>query len=65
MAELLGEEWDGRRPPSNSREELRLSRRITRGIAERIDTELADLVPHTIDPPEHPRRWTWLTRLLR
>jgi 1-acyl-sn-glycerol-3-phosphate acyltransferase len=61
-ADLLGE------PPSaapGSRDQLREARRLTRAMAERIDALVADAYPGTMDPPDQPRRWAWLTRLMR
>ena len=62
VAELLGG------PPSaapGTRDELREARRLTRAMAERIDAMVAEAYPGTVDPPERPRRWTWLDRLMR
>jgi hypothetical protein len=59
---LLGE------PPAaapGSRDELRLARRLTRAMSTVIDAALAADFPDTQDPPHRPRRWTWLTRLMR
>lgn len=65
LAELLGDEWPGTPPPPNTREELRLARRVTRLLAERIDAQLDELVARSADAPHHPRQWCWLTRLMR
>lgn len=62
VADLLG-------TPSSaapgSRDEHREARRLTRAMAERIDTLVAEGHAGTIDPPDRPRRWIWLTRLMR
>ncbi|HUG49216.1 MAG TPA: lysophospholipid acyltransferase family protein [Candidatus Limnocylindria bacterium] len=65
LAELLGEEWPPVPPPPGTRDELRLAHRITRRLAERIDPELPALLAWSEDPPHTPRRWRWLSRLLR
>jgi len=65
VAELLGAEWPGAPPPENSRDELRLARRVTRLIADRIDAELPPMLARVTDPPDKPRRWRGLTRLMR
>ena len=63
-AELLGEAWHG--PPEvGSRTELRTARALTMAISERIAAAVAESYPSTMDPPGVPRRWTWLTRLMR
>jgi 1-acyl-sn-glycerol-3-phosphate acyltransferase len=62
VAELLGA------PPAaepGTRDELREARRLTRAMTERIDALVAESYPLTVDPPDHPRRWAWLTRLMR
>jgi 1-acyl-sn-glycerol-3-phosphate acyltransferase len=65
VRELLGAEWDGSSPEPGTREELRLARRITELLGERIDAELRAIYAGTIDPPGRPRAWPWLTRLFR
>jgi 1-acyl-sn-glycerol-3-phosphate acyltransferase len=65
MAELLGPEWTGEAPKQDSREELRLARRVTRLIGDRIDAELPAMLARVTDPPDTPRRWKGLTRLMR
>jgi 1-acyl-sn-glycerol-3-phosphate acyltransferase len=65
VRELLGAEWDGSPPEPGTREELRLARRISERLGERIDAEVQAIYPGTIDPPGRPREWPWLTRLFR
>lgn len=65
VRELLGAEWDGATPEPGTREELRLARRITELLGERIDAELRAIYPATLDPPGQPSQWPWLTRLFR
>jgi 1-acyl-sn-glycerol-3-phosphate acyltransferase len=64
VAELLGPDWDGRRPPEGSRRELELARVLSDRLAERIGPIVSGLHPGTVDPPGHPRRLrarlTWL-----
>lgn len=62
IAELLGGEPTAE---PGSRDELREARRLTRAMAERIDALVAEGHPGTVDAPGTPRRWTWLTRLMR
>jgi 1-acyl-sn-glycerol-3-phosphate acyltransferase len=62
VADLLGA------PPEaepGSRDELREARRLTRAMAARIDALVAEAYPDTVDPPDGPRRWSWLARLMR
>jgi len=63
-AALLGDAWDGRRPPEESREELALARTLTDRFAELLGPAVAELYPATVDPPSHPRRLRGLTWLL-
>lgn len=65
VAELLQAGPGANLPEPNSRAELRLARRISDRLAELIDAELASMYPPTVDPPEVPRRWRWLTRVFR
>lgn len=53
------------RPEPGSRDELRAARRVTRAICGPIEAAVIADHPTTIDPPAMPRRWTWLTRLMR
>ena len=62
--EVLGEDWRATAPPG-SRDELRAARRLTAALSARIANSVAASHPETVDPPSHPRRWPWLTRLLR
>jgi 1-acyl-sn-glycerol-3-phosphate acyltransferase len=62
--ELLGEAWVGA-PEPGSRDELRVARALTKALSERIAAAVAEDYPGTQDPPETPRRWKWLTRLMR
>jgi 1-acyl-sn-glycerol-3-phosphate acyltransferase len=63
-AELLGKRWD-RPPEPGSRDELRAARELTHAITERIAIAVRERYADTVDPPTRPRRWRWLTRLLR
>lgn len=63
-AGLLGSDWAGPAEPG-TRAELRQARALTAAIGDRIAAAVADDYPGTVDPPDLPRRWTWLTRLLR
>jgi 1-acyl-sn-glycerol-3-phosphate acyltransferase len=65
VGELLGDEWDGAAPEAGTRQELRLAKRITELLRERIDAELGAIYPGTLDPPGKPREWPWLTRFFR
>jgi len=65
VEQLLDDEWPGQPPAPNTRDELRLARRLARALAERIDAQMEELVARTVDAPDHTRRWRWLTRLLR
>ncbi|MEW6224222.1 MAG: lysophospholipid acyltransferase family protein [Chloroflexota bacterium] len=62
--ELLGDDWDGVPPPSGSREELDLARRLTTRFEELLGPVVLELHPGTVDPPGRPRRLrrrlTWL-----
>jgi 1-acyl-sn-glycerol-3-phosphate acyltransferase len=64
IADLLGPQWDGVRPPPGSREELELARRATEALAARIEPVVEALHPGTMDPLGSPRRFrrrlTWL-----
>jgi 1-acyl-sn-glycerol-3-phosphate acyltransferase len=48
-----------------TRDELRRAHALTRAIETRLSTTLASSYRATVDPPSQPRRWRWLTRLLR
>jgi 1-acyl-sn-glycerol-3-phosphate acyltransferase len=63
-AELLGDAWQGP-PEPGSRAELRAARALTEAISERIAEAVAESYPDTVDPAGTPRRWSWLTRLMR
>ncbi len=52
-------------PVPGSRDELRTARRLTRAITGPIEAAIIADHPATVDPPSVPRRWTWLTRLMR
>ena len=62
--ELLGPDWDGVLPESDSRAELDLARRASDALAARIGPVVEALHPGTVDPPGRPRRLrrrlTWL-----
>jgi 1-acyl-sn-glycerol-3-phosphate acyltransferase len=62
--ELLGASWSVD-PQPGTRAELQMAHALTDAIAARIDAALGEAYPRTVDPPDHPRRWTWLTRLFR
>jgi 1-acyl-sn-glycerol-3-phosphate acyltransferase len=62
--DLLGPSWNGT-PEAGTREELRVAHALTDAISERLAPVIGELHPGTVDPPEHPRRWRWLTRLMR
>jgi len=62
--ELLGPDWSGPAEPG-TRDELRQARALTRALEARLSAALASSYPETIDPPPVPRRWRWLTRLMR
>jgi len=62
--ELLGASWDGV-PEPGTRDELRAARELTAAISKRIADAVREAHPDTVDPPEAPRRWRWLTHLLR
>lgn len=63
-AELLGATWRST-PPPDSREELRTAHALTKAIAAHLAEAVAEAYPATVDPPDSPRRWKWLTRLMR
>lgn len=63
-AELLGDAWPGL-PAPGSRDELRVARAMTAALREQLAEAIAESYPWTVDPPAAPRRWPWLTRLLR
>jgi 1-acyl-sn-glycerol-3-phosphate acyltransferase len=65
VRQLLGDEWPATPPKAGTRDELRLARRISRLLADRIDAQMDELISRSADPPDHPRRWRWLTRLMR
>jgi hypothetical protein len=64
IAELVGDDWDGRRPAEGSREELELARRASLALESVLGPVVEELHPLTVDPPERPRRLarrlTWL-----
>ena len=64
VGELLGERWE-LWPGAGGRDELRAARGLTRAISERIAEAVRDDYGPTLDPPTAPRRWRWLTRLMR
>jgi 1-acyl-sn-glycerol-3-phosphate acyltransferase len=63
-ADLLGDRWQGT-PEPGSREELRTARELTKAIDERLAPVIRELYRSTLDPTDRPRRWSWLTRLMR
>ncbi len=52
-------------PEPGTRDELRTARALSRAMGARIRAAIAADYPATVDPPEHRRRWRWLTRLMR
>lgn len=65
VAELLGADWPGQPPAHDTRAEMEMAKRITRLIADRIDAKLPSMLGRVTDPPDAPRRWKGLTRLMR
>jgi 1-acyl-sn-glycerol-3-phosphate acyltransferase len=65
VAELLGPDWPGQPPPQDTRAELAMAKLIAQRIADRIDAELPPMLASVTDPPDKPRRWKGLTRLMR
>lgn len=63
-AELLGDTWQGT-PEPGSRAELRTAKALMTAISERIAGAVAESYRGTLDAPGTPRRWAWLTRLMR
>jgi 1-acyl-sn-glycerol-3-phosphate acyltransferase len=63
-ADLLGGD-DLARLAAGSREEVRAITAVTTALSERIERAVSELYPATTDPPSAPRRWSWLTRLMR
>jgi 1-acyl-sn-glycerol-3-phosphate acyltransferase len=62
--ELLGTAWTGR-PEPDSRAELDVAAKLTAALSARISAAVAEMYPSTQDAAATPRRWTWLTRLMR
>jgi len=65
VPDLLGADWPGEPPAQDTRAEMALAKLIARRIADRIDAELPPMLAGVTDPPEKPRRWKGLTRLMR
>jgi len=63
-ASLLGPRWNGL-PEPGSREEMRVAHALTDAIEERLAPAIAEIHRACVDAPDRPRRWRWLTRLLR
>jgi 1-acyl-sn-glycerol-3-phosphate acyltransferase len=63
-ATLLGEKWNGT-PAEGSRDEMRTARELTEAIAKQLAPAISELHRATTDRAVHPRRWRWLTRLMR
>ncbi len=63
-ASLLGQRWRGV-PEPGSREEMRLARELTDAVSERLAPAITELHRSCVDAADRPRRWRWLTRLLR
>ncbi len=62
--QLLGSRWHGT-PEPGSRDEIRVARELTVAMGARLAPEIERLHRSTSDPADHPRRWAWLTRLMR
>ena len=62
--ELIGGLWD-EVPAPGTRDELRAARDLTAVVSGRIAAAVGADYPATVDPPAVPRRWRWLTRLMR
>jgi 1-acyl-sn-glycerol-3-phosphate acyltransferase len=63
-AQLLGSDWQG--PTAvGSRAEMQQARLLTEAIDAQLRPALEVMYPETVDPTSAPRRWQWLTRLLR
>lgn len=62
--ELLGTDWQAT-AAAGSRDELRTARHLTQLLSERIGEAVASSYPSTLEPASRPRRWAWLTGLLR
>ena len=63
-ASLLGPSWQGL-PEPGSREEMRVAHALTDAMEERLAPAIAEIHRACVDAPDRPRRWRWLTRLLR
>jgi 1-acyl-sn-glycerol-3-phosphate acyltransferase len=50
-------------PAEGSREERDAAQRITMGLRDLLEPHVVELVQWTTDPPEHPRRMRWFSRL--
>ncbi|MET0773361.1 MAG: lysophospholipid acyltransferase family protein [Candidatus Limnocylindrales bacterium] len=64
VSELIGPR-DGTDAVPGTRAELRLAHALTTAMTERIAAAVTLDHPGTVDPPDHPRRWPWLSRLMR
>lgn len=64
VAALLGEGAGGS-PEKGTRAELRVAHRLTQAMAAAITAAVAAAYPGTVDAEPVPRRWRWLTRLMR
>jgi 1-acyl-sn-glycerol-3-phosphate acyltransferase len=62
--DLLGSRWRGP-PEPGTRAELDVARDLTGAVADRLAPEVQLLFRATQDLDERPRRWRWLTRLMR
>ena len=65
VADLMGTDWPGAPPAANTRAEMEMAKVVTRRLADRIDAELPAMLARVTDPPDKPRRWKGLTRLMR
>ena len=51
-------------PEPDTPTELEAARSATAALAEVIRPHVAELAVWAVDPPERPRRWTWLSRIV-
>ena len=54
-----------RAPEPGSQAELDAARLVSSALAELLAPHVAELVAIAADPPEHPRRWRWMSDLFR
>jgi len=63
-AGLLGSQWTDQ-PEPGTRDEMHVAHALTVALAARLGPAIRKSYPSTVDSATHPRRWSWLTRLLR